>query len=78
VFVFDHVEARVRARAPGRLVLTIRNPTALEAAVSVLGESDAEAARPLAPGALLAARVVTVPPGGAVDVDFDAPAAAAR
>jgi hypothetical protein len=76
VFVFDHVEAQVRERSPGRLVLTVKNPLSIEAAVSLLGESDDEAARPLAPGALLAARVVTVPAGGAVDVDFDTPAAA--
>jgi hypothetical protein len=78
VFVFDHVEARVRERAPGRLVVTIKNPTSVDAGVRVLGESDAEAARPLGPGALLAARVVAVPAGAAVDVDFDAPVAAAR
>jgi hypothetical protein len=78
VFVFDHVEARVRERAPGRLVVTIKNPTQIDAAVRVLGESDAEAARPLGPGALLAAHVVAVPAGAAVDVDFDAPVATAR
>jgi hypothetical protein len=77
VFVFDHVEARVRERAPGRLVVTVKNPTSVDASVRVLGESDAEAARPLGPGALLAARVVAVPAGGAVDVDFEAPVATA-
>ena len=78
VFSFDHVEARVRERAPGRLVVSVKNPTSVDAAVRVLGESDAEAARPLAPGALLAARVVAVPAGGSTDVDFAAPVAAAR
>jgi hypothetical protein len=76
VFVFDHVSARVRARAPGRFALTIENPTATDAAVRVLAETEDAAAQPLAPGALLAARVVSVPAGGAVDVDFDAPVAA--
>ena len=78
VFAFDHVEARVRERAPGRLVVTLKNPTPVDAAVRVLGESDAEAARPLGAGALVAARVVTVPAGGATDVDFDAPVAGGR
>ena len=77
VFAFDHVEARVRERTPGRLVVSVKNPTSVDAAVRVLGESDAEAARPLAPGALLAARVVDVPAGGSTDVDFDAPTGAA-
>ena len=78
VYVFDHVEARVRERVPGRLVVTIKNPTAVDAAVRVLSESDAAAAQPLGPGALLAARVVAVPAGGSVDVDFEAPVAADR
>jgi hypothetical protein len=74
VFAFDHVDAQVRERAPGRLVLTIKNPTSVDASVRVLAETDAEAAHPLAPGALLAARVVEIPAGGATDVDFEAPA----
>ncbi len=78
VFAFDHVEARVRERAPGRLVVTVKNPTSVDATVRVLGESDAEAARPLAPGALLAARVVDVAAGGSTDVDFAAPTGAAH
>jgi hypothetical protein len=78
VFTFDHVEARVRERAPGRLVVAVKNPTSVDAAVRVLGESAAEAARPLGPGALLGARVVAVPAGGTTDVDFDAPASASR
>ena len=72
VFAFDHVEARVRERSPGRLVVSVKNPTSVDAVVRVLGESDAEAARPLAPGALLSARVVDVPAGGSTDVDFAA------
>jgi hypothetical protein len=78
VYAFDHVEARVRERVPGRLVVSIKNPTAADAAVRVLGESADEAARPLGPGALLAARVVAVPAGGSADVDFEAPFAARR
>ena len=78
VFVFDHVEAKVRERAPGRLVVTLKNPTPTDAAVRVRAESDAEAARPLGPGALLAARVVAVAAGTAVDVDFETPLASER
>jgi hypothetical protein len=78
VFAFDHVEARVRERAPGRLVITLKNPTSVDALVRVLGESDTEAALPLGAGALLAARVVAVPASGAVDVDFEAPVATTR
>ena len=63
VYVFDHVEARVRERVPGRLVVSLKNPTAIDAVVRVLGEGEDEAARPLGPGALLAARAVAVTGG---------------
>ena len=77
MFVFDHVEARVRERAPGPARRDAQEPDRRSTPrVRVLGESDAEAARPLGPGALLAARVVAVPAGGAVDVDFERPSAA--
>jgi hypothetical protein len=78
VYAFDHVEAHVRERVPGRLVVSLKNPTGVDAAVRVLGEGEDEAARPLGPGALLAGRVVSVPAGGSVDVDFEAPVAARR
>jgi hypothetical protein len=73
VYVFDHVEARVSERAPGRLVVALKNPTTADASVRLLAESDADAARPLAPGALLAARVVAVPAGGSVEVELETP-----
>jgi hypothetical protein len=73
VYVFDHVEARVRERASGRLIVALKNPTTADASVRVLAESDADAARPLAPGALLAARVVAVPAGASVDVELELP-----
>jgi hypothetical protein len=78
VYAFDHVEARVRERVPGRLVVALKNPTAIDAVVRVLGEGEDEAARPLGAGALLGARAVSVPAGAAVDVDFAAPVAARR
>jgi hypothetical protein len=73
VFTFDHVEARVRERGPTRLVIGLKNPTTIDASVRVLAESDADAAKPLGPGALLAARVVAVPSGGSVDVELEVP-----
>jgi hypothetical protein len=78
VFAFDHVDARVRERGPGRLVVTLENPTSVDAAVRILAESEADAARPLAPAAVLTARVVGVPAGGAADVAFDLTPAASR
>jgi hypothetical protein len=72
-FAFDHVEARVREQTQGRLIIAIKNPTAVDASVRVLAESDAEAARPLGVGALLGARVVAVPAGGSADVEVEAP-----
>jgi hypothetical protein len=78
LFAFDHVDARVTQQALGRLIVTLTNPTQVEATVRVLGESDGEAARPLEPGALLAARLVVVPAGGSADVEFEAPAELSR
>jgi hypothetical protein len=78
LYVFDHVEARVRVREAGRFGVTFKNPTTFDASVRVLAEGEAEAARPLGPGALLGARVVEIPAGGAVDVDFETPVAASR
>jgi hypothetical protein len=78
VYAFDHVEARVRERVPGRFIVTLKNPTAIDAAVRVLAENGASAARGLGPGALLAARVVDVPASGEVDVDLETPVAAGR
>ncbi|MES1209125.1 MAG: hypothetical protein ABUS79_24570 [Pseudomonadota bacterium] len=68
VFAFDAVDARVKERMPGRLVLSLRNPTDADAQVRVVAETAAEAERPLAPGARLPAVTVAVPAGAAVDV----------
>jgi hypothetical protein len=70
VFAFDHVEVAVKERTPERLMITLSNPTRAEAAVRVLAEAAADAARPLIPGAVAAARVVTVPAGGTADLDL--------
>jgi hypothetical protein len=78
VFAFDHVETHVRERTPGRFVVSIRNSTATDAEVRVLAEDEAGAARPLAPGALVGARVVSVPSEATVEVDLAAPVAADR
>ena len=53
VFAFDAVDVRVKERMPGRLVLSLRNPTDADARVRIVAETAAEAERPLAPGAPL-------------------------
>src|SRR5213075_1543011 len=47
VFVFDHVTARIKERGPGRLALTIANPTGAEATVRILAETADAAEAPL-------------------------------
>ena len=68
VFAFDHVTARVRERAPDRLVVAISNPTLTDATVRVLSESAADAKDPLPPDAVWSALRAQVPAGGSVDV----------
>ncbi len=68
VFPFDAVEARVKERMPGRLVLSLRNPTDVDARVRIVCETAAEAERQLTPGAPLPAVSVAVPAGATVDV----------
>jgi hypothetical protein len=72
VFAFDHVEAKLETKGAGPLRLMLANPTESEAAVRVLAESDAAAAKPLPPGAVLAARVVTVPARGSAELELPA------
>jgi hypothetical protein len=76
VFAFDHVDAAVKQRGGDRLVVSLQNPTRADAAVRVLAETAADAARPLAPGAVATARLVTVPAGGAADLELPLPAGA--
>lgn len=68
VFALDAVEARVKERMPGRLVLSLRNPTATDASVRVLAEMASDAERPLPPTAVLDALVVAVPAGRSIEV----------
>jgi len=68
VFVFDHVTARVKERADGRMVLAIANPTRVDATVRILSETAASAAEPLRPGAVLDAQTAVVPAGATVQV----------
>jgi hypothetical protein len=70
VFAFDHVDAAVKEKSAQRLVVTLKNPTKHEAAIRVLAENTVELNNPLGPNALWGGRIVTVPPDGAVDVDF--------
>ncbi len=68
VFAFDAIEARVKERMPGRLVLSLHNPTGDDARVRVLAETSDDADRPLALTSVLDALVVAVPAGESVDV----------
>jgi hypothetical protein len=68
VFAFDHIEARVKERLAGRLVVSLRNPTDRPAALRLLSESAADAALPLPPDAVLAAPITVVAPGATVDL----------
>jgi len=68
VFAFDHVEARVKERLGGRLVVALRNPTATEATVRLFAESAADAALPLPPDAILGAPTAVLPAGGTLEV----------
>ena len=68
VFAFNHLEARVKERLAGRLVVGLRNPTETEATVRLYAESAADAALPLQPDAILGAPTAVLPPGGSVEV----------
>ncbi len=77
VYAFDHVEARLKERLAGGLIVVLRNPTPVEATVRLFSETTADAAEPLRPGAVLAAPTATVPPGTTIEVAMP-PMAAAR
>ena len=69
VFVFDHVTARIKEWARGRLALTIANPTRADASVRILAETAATAGEPLRPGAVLDAQTAVIPAGGTAQVN---------
>jgi hypothetical protein len=68
VFVFDHVTARVKERARGRVVLTVANPTRVEATVRILSDTAETAVEPLRLGAVLEGQTAVVPAGGTLQV----------
>jgi len=68
VFTFDHIDARVRERLAGKLVVALANPTRTDARVRILAETASEAAEPLRPGAVLDAPTKVVPAGETVMV----------
>jgi hypothetical protein len=78
VFAFDHVEARLKERLGGKLVVSLSNPTSAEAVVRLYAESSTEAATPLPPGAVAGAPTVVVPAGATVDALVPPPAVTAR
>lgn len=53
LYVFDHVEARIAKADRKRIVLSVSNPTAFDATVTVLAEDGTEAARPLGDNAFV-------------------------
>lgn len=53
LFVFDHVEARVVKRDTSGVALELRNPTKLDASVTLLAESGSQADKPLTRTAFL-------------------------
>ncbi len=58
----------MKERLGGRLVVALRNPTAIEATVRLYAESADDAALPLPPDAILGAPTAVVPPGATVEV----------
>jgi hypothetical protein len=72
LFVFDHVTARIKERARGRVTLALANATGSEAAVRILSETADEAAEPLRLGAVLEAQTAIVPAGGSLLVPVPA------
>jgi len=70
VFAIDHVTVAIKEKTAARLVVTIRNPTKLEAVVRVLTEHSVDMAKPLGANAVLAAPLVVLPPGEEQDVVF--------
>jgi hypothetical protein len=78
VFAFDHVDARVKERLAGKLVVALANPTRVDATVRVFAETVADASEPLQPGAVVEAPTVSVPAGATVDVALPLPRVARR
>jgi hypothetical protein len=77
VYAFDHVQARLKERLAGRLIVALHNPTPVEATVRLFSEPAADTAEPLRPGAILAAPTAVVPPGATIEVAMP-PMAAGR
>ena len=70
LFVFDHVEARVREKTPERLRITVHNPTRFDTEVRILAELDRERSRPLGAFPLVGLRSLTLVAGATDDVEF--------
>ncbi|HET6284896.1 MAG TPA: hypothetical protein VFH73_28325, partial [Polyangia bacterium] len=70
VFVIDHVTVAIKEKTAVRLVLTIKNPTKLEASVRVVAEHSVDMTKPLGLSALFSAPLVVLAPGEEQDVVF--------
>jgi hypothetical protein len=68
VFPFDHVDARVKERLAGKLVVALTNPTRADASVRIYAEESRDLGEPLRVGAVTDAPTLHVPAGATVDV----------
>lgn len=68
LFVFDQVEVKKWNTQKGEALLSIKNPTAYDATVSIFAETAKEAKRPLGYTEFLKWRKVNVPAGKTVEV----------
>jgi len=68
LFVFDQVEVTNRKNNNGGIVLSVKNPTAFDAAVSLFTETSKQARRPLGYMDFLKWKKVNVKAGGTVEV----------
>lgn len=69
VTVFDNVDAELIKNGPAD-TLKISNPTAFDAEVKILAETDAEARRPLGQKVVLDCQRISVPAGGRVYMEL--------
>jgi hypothetical protein len=64
---------KASARAGGRLIVTVRNPTRFEADLRIFSELDRERGHPLGRFPLWDARSVALAPGASQDLEFARP-----
>jgi hypothetical protein len=70
VFVFDHVDVRVREKTQERLRITVHNPTRFDTNLRILAELDRERSQPLGAFPLMGARSLMLMAGATDDIEF--------